>query len=78
MTNTTPNTPASPVLNVEDAEPHVAISGEHWGGEYRVLTPFMTEQGGALGVCINRMPPGRPDSPLHCHIREDEAFYLIS
>jgi hypothetical protein len=62
---------SGPVLNIEDAEEHQALDGDHWGGTYKVLTPFMEKQGGSLGVNLSRMPPGRVGCPFHYHLLED-------
>jgi len=69
--------PASPVLNVKDAEEHESTDGKHWGGTYKVLTPFL-DRPGALGVNLSRLPPGRAGCPFHYHMLDDEVFYVVS
>jgi len=66
------------VVNIEDQEEHVHLSGDHWGGSYRVLTPGMRERGGKLGVNVTKVPPGRACVPFHTHQLEDEVFYVLS
>ena len=66
------------VINVADAEEVAHLSGDHWGGTYRVLTPAMAGLGGTLGVNQSRCPPGRTVCPFHRHHREDEVFYIQS
>ncbi len=68
----------SPVLNIDEAEAHESLGGEHWGGSYQVLTPFLEAQGRSLGVSLSRMPPGRVGCPFHYHMLEDEVFYILS
>jgi uncharacterized cupin superfamily protein len=65
------------ITNVADAPEETQMEGEHWGGAWRVLTPFMRERGGRLGVAWNRLPPGRAGCPFHAHQREDEVFFVI-
>ncbi len=66
------------ITNLHDAPEESMLDGEHWGGSWRVLTPFMRERGGRLGVAYNRLPPGRAGCPFHSHQREDEVFFVIS
>ncbi len=68
------------VINVDEAEEikRSRISGEHWGGAYKPLTPFMTAKGGRLGVNQTRLPPGRATAPFHYHALGDEAFFVLS
>lgn len=66
------------ITSVEEAEEEEQLEGEHWGSAWRVLTPFMRERGGRLGVAWNRLPPGRAGCPLHTHQREDEVFFVLS
>lgn len=68
----------SPVVNVDDVEPIERLSGEHWGGRFRPLTPSMRPGGGALGLNHNTLPPGRAMVPFHTHAREDEVFFVLS
>lgn len=66
------------IVNVEQAEEVEHAPGEPWHHFYRVLTPSMRPRGGSLGVCINRVPPGKTACPFHAHQREDEVFYVLS
>lgn len=66
-----------PIVNVEEAEEQSAGPGA-WGGFWKVLTPSMRERGGSLGVRLVRLPPGCTMVPFHSHLREDEAFYVLS
>lgn len=68
----------SPVINIDDAEEHLHLSGDHWGGSYKVLTPHQREMGRMLGINCTRVPPGRTCVPFHTHAREDEIFYILS
>ena len=68
----------SHVVNVDEVawiEHHV---GEHWGGSYKPLSPSMAPKGGTLGVSLSRLPKGRTTCPFHYHLREDEAFFVLS
>src|SRR4029079_384941 len=68
----------SPVVNIDDVKEIEHLSGEHWGGAYKPLTPLLAEKRGALGVNLSRLPPGRATCPFHYHLRDDEAFYVLS
>jgi len=70
--------PAGPVTNVDDAEEHESLDGEYWGGSYKLLTPFMSENEGALHLNVSRTPPGRVGCPFHYHLVDDEVFYVLS
>ncbi len=70
--------PISVITKLRDAEEEEWLSGEHFGGSFKVLTPTMRERGGSLGVAYNRLPPGRAGCPFHAHQREDEVFYVLS
>ena len=67
------------VINVDEVEEinRTLIKGEHWGGTYKPLTPFMTAKGGRLGVNQTRLPPGRATCPFHYHQLGDEVFYVL-
>jgi uncharacterized cupin superfamily protein len=67
-----------PVVNVDRVEEVEHIAGEHWGGAFKVLTPWMEAKGGRLGVNQSRLPPGRATCPFHYHQREDEVFFVLS
>ena len=66
------------VVNVDDAKSIERHQGEHWGAEFKILTPSMRPRGGKLGVNHMRVEPGRTTSPFHSHQREDEAFFVLS
>jgi uncharacterized cupin superfamily protein len=66
-----------PVCNVADAPERSHGSGA-WGATYKVLTPSMRPRGGSLGVNHMRVAPGHAAVPFHYHLREDEAFYVLS
>jgi len=66
------------VINVDDVQEIEHLSGEHWGGAYKPLTPSMRLKGGRLGVSQSRLPPGRVTCPFHYHQIDDEAFFVLS
>ena len=66
------------IVNVDDVEEIEHMTGQHWGGAYKPLTPAMRPSGGRLGVNLTRVPPGRSVCPFHAHQREDEVFYVLS
>ncbi len=66
------------VINVEDAPEIERMIGEHWGAAFKVLTPSMRPGGGRLGINYMRVGPGRAPVPFHSHLREDEAFFVLS
>lgn len=72
------NSPCGPVLNIDEAEEHGSTDGEHWGGSYRVLTPYMDAHGGSLTMNVSRLPPGRVGCPFHFHLLDDELFHVLS
>ena len=67
----------APITNVADA-PEVHHGAGAWGGSFKVLTPSMRARGGTLGVNQTRLPPGHVTCPFHYHMREDEAFFVLS
>lgn len=70
--------PPSHVVNVDEVREIEHMSGEHWGGAYKPLTPSIEAKGGRLGVSQSRLPPGRATCPFHYHMLEDEAFFVLS
>lgn len=66
------------ILNVDDVKEIEHMTGEHWGGAYKPMTPAMRFRGGRLGVNLTRVPPGRSVCPFHAHQHEDEVFYVLS
>ncbi|MEM7201694.1 MAG: cupin domain-containing protein [Planctomycetota bacterium] len=67
----------TPVVNVDELT-EIDRSMSPWGASYKVLTPTMRPQGGSLGVNWLRVPPGHTTCPFHYHLREDEAFFVLS
>lgn len=70
--------PPSHVVNVDEVEEIQHLSGEHWGGAYKPLTPSMDTKPGRLGMNLSRLPPGRATCPFHHHQLEDEVFFVLS
>lgn len=66
------------ILNVDAAPLRDHRTGDRWGATYRIMTPAMRPSGGSLGVNWICVPPGRAAVPFHAHMREDEAFYVLS
>jgi len=67
------------VVNVDQVQEVEHLTGKHWGGAYKPLTPALDALGrGRLGVNLSRMPPGRAGCPFHYHMREDEVFFVLS
>jgi uncharacterized cupin superfamily protein len=66
------------VVNVDEIVEQDYRSGECWGGLDKPLTPSMRPKGGRLGVTLSRLPPGRTMCPFHCHMLEDEVFFVVS
>lgn len=71
-------TSRGPVLNIDEAEEYDSASGDHWGGTYKILTPYMEEKGGELCANLSRMAPGRAGCPHHYHMLDDELFFVVS
>jgi len=67
-----------PVLNIDEAPEQSSADGRHWGGTYRVLTPYMAANGGTLGMNVSRLPPQRVGCPFHFHVLDDELFHVLS
>lgn len=67
-----------PVLNIEDAEEDDGGDDPIWGGAFRILTPFMEENGGALAMNVTRLAPGKIGCPFHAHYVDDEIFFVLS
>ncbi len=67
------------VVNVNAVSEVEHLSGDHWGGAYKPLTPLLAAITGrpALGINLSRLPKGRATAPFHWHAHEDEAFYVI-
>jgi uncharacterized cupin superfamily protein len=65
------------VVNTHEL-PEVEKTLGHYGAAYQNLTPSMRPRGGRLGINRMRLPKGRTTCPFHYHLREDEAFYVLS
>jgi hypothetical protein len=57
----------SQILNADSAPVIERLMGEHWGGSFAPLTPFMKARGGTLGINRITVPPGRACVPFHSH-----------
>jgi uncharacterized cupin superfamily protein len=49
-----------------------------FGAAFQNLTPSMVPRGGKLGINRMRLSKGRTTCPFHYHLREDEAFFVLS
>lgn len=65
------------VVNVNEVPETFDSDGKMAQG-WKVLTPSMAPRGGRLGINQTRVPPGRVAVPFHHHLREDEAFFVLS
>lgn len=65
------------VVNVDEAPEQLPGDG-YWGAAHQTLTPSMRERGGSLGMRRMRLGKGRTTCPYHHHLREDEAFFVLS
>ena len=65
------------IVNVADVAEIDHRSGPR-GGVYKPLTPALDATPGSLGVSISRLPKGQTTCPFHYHLREDEAFFVLS
>ncbi|PCC68992.1 Uncharacterized conserved protein, cupin superfamily [Nannocystis exedens] len=70
-----PERPAN-IINVADVPEERSLPGVY-EAPWKPLTPATTRPG-ALGVNQVRLPKGRTTSPFHYHLREDEAFFILS
>lgn len=66
------------VVNVDELAETQRTFGDHYGAAFMSLTPSMIPRGGKLGINRMRLPPGRTTCPFHYHLREDEAFFVLS
>jgi uncharacterized cupin superfamily protein len=65
------------IVNVDElAETERAVG--QFGAAFQSLTPSMRPRGGSLGVKRMRLKKGRTTCPFHHHLREDEAFFVLS
>ena len=65
------------VVNEDSVEPLSRVMGKY-GATFKPLTPSMRPRGGALGVNQMTLSTGHTTVPFHFHMREDEAFYILS
>lgn len=65
------------VVNVDEA-PERGPSEGPFGAASQSLTPSMRPRGGSLGVNRMRLKKGQTACPFHYHLREDEAFFVLS
>lgn len=66
------------IVNVDDVEETGGLHGDHWSSLDKPVAPFLAAEPGRLGARVSRVPAGRTGCPFHCHLREDEFFYVIS
>ena len=71
------STPSPHVVNVDEVAEIEHLSGEHWGGAYKPLTPLLSAAAGRLGASLSRLPKGRVTCPFHYHQLEDEVFFIL-
>lgn len=65
------------VVNVDEVPERGSGEGPY-GAASQSLTPSMRPRGGALGVNRVRLKKGQTTCPFHYHLREDEAFFVLS
>jgi uncharacterized cupin superfamily protein len=65
------------IVNVDElAETERAVG--QLGAAFQSLTPSMRARGGSLGINRMRLKKGQTTCPFHYHLREDEAFFVLS
>lgn len=74
--NETSSAPAI-VVNVDEL-PEQPPGDGYFGAVHQLLTPSMRPRGGKLGIRRMRLSQGRTTCPFHHHLREDEAFFVLS
>lgn len=67
-----------PICNIDEIEEQSGGDDPVWGGDYKVLTPFMEANGGELGMNVTRLAPGKVSCPFHTHYVDDELFFVLS
>jgi uncharacterized cupin superfamily protein len=72
-----PDGVASMVVNVDEL-PERAFGEGPYDNISHSLTPSMRPRGGSLGVNRMRLRKGQTTCPFHYHLREDEAFFVLS
>ncbi len=65
------------VVHVDDA-PELERGKGQFGAAFKSLTPSMRPRGGSLGINRMRLKKDHTTVPFHYHLREDEAFYILS
>lgn len=65
------------IVNVDEL-PETERAAGAFGAAFQNLTPSMRPRGGSLGVNRMRLKKGRTTCPFHYHLREDEAFFVLS
>lgn len=65
------------IVNVDEASQRGPGEGPY-GAASQSLTPSMRPRGGNLGVNRMRLQKGQTTCPFHYHLREDEAFFVLS
>lgn len=65
------------VVNVDELPERESGSGPY-DSVSQSLTPSMRPRGGSLGVNRMRLRKGQTTCPFHYHLREDEAFFVLS
>src|SRR6478736_4752215 len=65
------------VVNVDELKEIDRSTGQ-FGAAFVSLTPSMRPRGGSLGINRMRLKQGHATVPFHYHLREDEAFYILS
>jgi uncharacterized cupin superfamily protein len=70
------NTPPM-IVNVDELPEQERPIGQY-GAAHQGLTPSMRPRGGSLGINRVRLKKGTSTCPFHYHLREDEAFFVLS
>jgi uncharacterized cupin superfamily protein len=70
--------PTPPMIVNVDELPETERAVGQFGAAFQGLTPSMRPRGGSLGVNRMRLKKGRTTCPFHHHLREDEAFFVLS
>lgn len=65
------------IVNMNDLPEQERAFGAY-GAAFQNLTPSMVPRGGRLGINRMRLAKGRTTCPFHYHLREDEAFFVLS
>jgi uncharacterized cupin superfamily protein len=65
------------IVNMNELPEQDRGSGQY-GAAFKSLTPSMVPRGGKLGINRMRLKKGKTTVPFHHHLREDEAFVILS